>query len=49
MERNYFKIHKNKKPKKIKYSKFYTKKQLENIENMIEFFNKEIKKICKKK
>jgi len=36
---NYFQIHKNKKPKKAKYSKPYNKKQLQVIRELIDFFD----------
>jgi len=42
---NYFKIHKNKKPKKLKYSKPYTKLEYKNIQELIDIFTNEINKI----
>jgi len=45
MKQNYFTIHKNKKPKKAKYSSPYTKKQRESIERLIQDFNTAIEKI----
>lgn len=38
MKVNYFKIHKNKKPKKAKYSSFYTKIQKQNLKKMHKVF-----------
>lgn len=42
MKPNYFTIHKNKKPKKPKYSKPFSKLEYENIEKMTNYFMKEI-------
>lgn len=42
---NYFKIHKNKKPKKLKYSKPYSKLQLKKMEECTQYFINEIKKL----
>ena len=42
---NYFLVHKNKKPKKAKYSKHYTKLQIQKIECRTQIFLDEIKKI----
>jgi len=44
---NYYEIHKNKKPKKAKYSSPYTKKQRESIEGLIQDFNRAIEKLKK--
>jgi hypothetical protein len=45
MKKNYFTVHKNKKPKKIKYSSFYTKQEKENIQKCFEDFTKRIELI----
>jgi len=45
---NYFEVHKNKKPKKAKYSKPYTKLQYNKMQLLVDFFTKESKKIRKK-
>jgi hypothetical protein len=45
---NYFKIHKNKKPKKVKYSKPYTKCQYKNIQELVDIFNKKIEQLKNK-
>jgi hypothetical protein len=45
MKTNYFTVHKNKKPKKAKYSNPYTKLEKENFENCIQDFNKRIELI----
>lgn len=45
MKINYFTIHKNKKPKKAKYSKPYSKLQLQKMEECTQFFLTEIKKL----
>jgi len=45
MKRNYFTIHQNKKPKKIKYSKIYSKEQQEKIRKLNEFWRLEIEKL----
>lgn len=45
MKRNYFTIHQNKKPKKIKYSKAYSKEQREKIRKLNEFWKLEIEKL----
>ena len=42
---NYFKVHKNKKPKKAKYSKPYSRLQLQRNEECTQYFINEIKKI----
>lgn len=42
---NYYSIHKNKKPKKLKYSSFYTKQEKENIQKCFEDFTKRIELI----
>ncbi len=46
---NYLKIHKNKKPKKLKYSKTYSKIQIRNIEELGDYFVKEINRLNKLK
>lgn len=38
---NYFQIHKNKKPKKAKYSDFYTKQQKIGISKLITYFDEQ--------
>lgn len=38
---NYFQIHKNKKPKKAKYSDFYTKQQKIGISKAITYFDEQ--------
>ena len=48
MHSNYFTIHKNKKPKKAKYSKPYSKLQLQKMEMCTQYFLQEIQKIKKK-
>ena len=45
MNSNYFKIHKNKKPKKAKYSKPYSKLQLQKMEECTQYFINEIQKL----
>lgn len=45
MKTNYFTVHKNKKPKKVKYSKPYTKLEKENMEKCFEYFSKRIELI----
>ncbi|GAQ49963.1 hypothetical protein FPK15_contig00077-0004 [Flavobacterium psychrophilum] len=45
MRSNYFTIHKNKKPKKSKYSKPYSKLQLQKMEVFTQYFLTEIEKI----
>jgi hypothetical protein len=45
---NYFQAHKNKNPKKAKYSKPLTKEQYKNIEFLKEYFDAEINKIMMK-
>lgn len=45
MKTNYFTIHKNKKPKKAKYSKIYSKYQLKKMRELNEFFKSEIQKL----
>ena len=42
---SYFEIHKNKKPKKAKYSKPYTKLQLQKMEECTQYFLNEIENI----
>lgn len=42
---NYFKAHKNKKPKKLKYSSYYTKQMKKDIENLCDFFSDKTNKI----
>ena len=48
MKSNYFTIHKNKKPKKVKYSKLYSKLQLQKMEVCTQYFLTEIEKIKQK-
>jgi hypothetical protein len=45
MKTNYYTIHKNKKPKKAKYSKPFTKKQYEIMAQMTDWFTSESIKI----
>ena len=45
MNSNYFTIHKNKKPKKAKYSKPYSKLQLQKMKECTQYFINEIQKI----
>lgn len=45
MKNNYFKIHKNKKAKKLKYSKPYSSFELKKMNECTEFFMNEIEKI----
>ena len=45
MKTNYFTVHKNKKPKKAKYSNPYTKLEKENMEKCFEDFSKRIELI----
>ena len=45
MKTNYWTIHKNKKPKKAKYSKPFTKKQYEIMAKMTDWFTEESIKI----
>ena len=45
MKSNYFTIHKNKKPKKAKYSKPYSKLQLQKMEECTQYFINEIEKL----
>ena len=45
MRTNYFTIHKNKKPKKAKYSKPYSKLQMQKMEECTQYFLTEIEKI----
>lgn len=40
MKPNYFTIHKNKKPKKLKYSKLYSKLELKQMNELSDFFSK---------
>lgn len=44
---NYFQIHPNKKLKKAKYSKPYSKMQLQKMEECTQYFINEIKKLKK--
>lgn len=48
MKLNYFSIHKNKKPKKAKYSKPYSKLQLQKMEECTQYFIKAIRQITSK-
>jgi len=48
MKPNYFTIHKNKNPKKLKYSKPYTKLEKENIEELMEFFKNKVMHVSEK-
>ena len=43
MKTNYFTIHKNKKPKKAKYSKPYSKLQLQKMEECTQYFIQQLK------
>ena len=45
MKKNYFTIHKNKKPKKPKYSKPYTKQEYEKMDFITQYFIKQIEKL----
>lgn len=45
MKTNYFTVHKNKKPKKPKYSNPYTKLEKENMEKCFDDFTKRIELI----
>ena len=45
MKTNYWTIHKNKKPKKAKYSKPFTKKQYEIMAKMTDWFTEDSIKI----
>lgn len=45
MRANYFTVHKNQKPKKAKYSKPYSKLQLQKMEACTQYFINEIQKI----
>ena len=45
MKANYFTIHKNKKKRKAKYSKHYTKLQMKKMQEITEFFINEIEKL----
>lgn len=45
MKTNFFTIHKNKRPKKVKYSKRYSKAQLQKMEECTKYFINEIKKL----
>ena len=45
MKPHYYTIHKNKKTKKAKYSKPYSKLQIKRIEECAEYFLNEIKKM----
>lgn len=45
MKINYFTIHKNKSSKKIKYSKPYSKLQLQKMEECTQYFINEIQKL----
>lgn len=42
---NYYQVHKNKKPKKAKYSNTYTKLQLQKMEECTQYFINEIQKL----
>jgi hypothetical protein len=48
MKLNYFTIHKNKKPKKAKYSKPYSRFQLQKMEECTQYFIKAIQLITTK-
>lgn len=48
MKINYFTIHKNKKPKKAKYSKPYSKKQLQIMQELTQYFIEESIKLKNK-
>ena len=45
MKNNYYSIHKNKSPKKIKYSKPYSKQQLKAMRELEDYFMIEVEKI----
>ena len=45
MKSNYFTVHKNKKPKKVRYSERYTKQEKENIRKAFEYFTEQIELI----
>jgi len=45
MKTNYFTVHKNKKPKKAKYSKPYSKFQMQKMEECTQYFINEIQKL----
>ncbi len=45
MKTNYYTIHRNKQPKKAKYSKPYSKLQLEKMKACKDFFIEEVEKI----
>lgn len=47
MKPNYFTVHKNKIPKKAKYSKPYSKLQLQKMQECTQFFIDETNKIKK--
>jgi len=42
---NYFQIHKNKKPKKLKYSKPYSKEMLLRMKKLTDYFIEETRKL----
>lgn len=42
MKENYFNVHKNKKPKKLKYSKPYSKTEKEQLEICYNFLRKQL-------
>ena len=42
---NYYQVHKNKKPVKLKYSRPYTKQMLITMRKMTEFFIEESRKL----
>ena len=44
MKVNYFTVHKNKEPKKAKYSKPYSSDELKQMDIYIEYFKERIKK-----
>ena len=46
---NYYQVHKNKTPKKAKYSKRYSKNELINFANSLQHFSDEVEKLNKKK
>jgi len=48
MKTNYFTVHKNKKPKKLKYSKPYSKLQLQKMEECTQYFINETIKLKKR-
>jgi hypothetical protein len=48
MKANYFTVHKNQKPKKAKYSKPYSRLQLQKIEECTQYFINETIKLKKR-